>query len=273
MSSARGAITTKWVDRCSATGPTSQGWRSRRLDSELMRQPLPVRTAVRRRADGEGAADPADAVDRADRELGAAAAHVGGLDGQLDVAQPHRRGVARRLAVAQALRAGRGRRVRLRVPRLERLRAAQEQRLQRRGVPFPQGRLLARGRRGRRRGVRPARAAAAAGQEGRGEQRGRERAGQMASGGATRGLARRGRAEAGRLCRGRVRGGRARAGHGVNGSPGSLEASRPESQRSAEAPTSASGPSWRRPPWPSKRASSGACSRVWSEPGVVGSQP
>ena len=56
------------------------------------------------------------------------------------------------------------------------------------------------------------------------------------------------------------------------GYPGSA-ASRPVSQRSTDAPTSANGPSWRRPPWPSKRASSGTCSRVWSVPGVVGSQP
>ena len=55
--------------------------------------------------------------------------------------------------------------------------------------------------------------------------------------------------------------------------PGSSGASRPASQRSTEAPTSANGPSWRRPPWPAKAASSGTCSRVWSVPGVVGSQP
>ena len=39
------------------------------------------------------------------------------------------------------------------------------------------------------------------------------------------------------------------------------------------APTSASGPSWRRPPWPGKTASSGACSRVWSVCGASGSTP
>ena len=61
---------------------------------------------------------------------------------------------------------------------------------------------------------------------------------------------------------------RPRRAHGTNGSPGSAGASRPVSQRSTEAPTSASGPSWRRPPWPAKRASSGACSRVsFYEPG------
>ena len=58
--------------------------------------------------------------------------------------------------------------------------------------------------------------------------------------------------------------------HGTNGSPGRLGTSRPASQRSTEAPTSANGPSWRRPPWPAKRASSGTCSRVWSVPGERG---
>jgi GGDEF domain-containing protein len=50
----------------------------------------------------------------------------------------------------------------------------------------------------------------------------------------------------------------------VNDSPGSSGASCPVSQRSTLAPTSASGPSCRRPPSPAKRASSMACSRVWS---------
>ena len=51
----------------------------------------------------------------------------------------------------------------------------------------------------------------------------------------------------------------------MNGAPGQLAVvASPASQRSTLAPTSASGPSWRRPPWPAKRASSGACSRVWS---------
>ena len=45
---------------------------------------------------------------------------------------------------------------------------------------------------------------------------------------------------------------------------GEAGASRPVSQRSTLAPTSASGPSWRRPPFPANRASSGAYSRVWS---------
>ena len=49
--------------------------------------------------------------------------------------------------------------------------------------------------------------------------------------------------------------------------------SSPVSQSSTDAPTSASGPSWRRPPSPAKRASSGACSRVWSVCGDAGSQP
>ena len=54
---------------------------------------------------------------------------------------------------------------------------------------------------------------------------------------------------------------------------GQLGASRPASHASALAPTSASGPSWRRPRAPAKRASSGACSRVWSVCGAAGSQP
>ena len=59
---------------------------------------------------------------------------------------------------------------------------------------------------------------------------------------------------------------------GMNGSPGSSGASRPASQRRALAPTSASGPSWRRPPWPAKRraaARTRACGRCPAR----GSQP
>ncbi len=50
-------------------------------------------------------------------------------------------------------------------------------------------------------------------------------------------------------------------------------ASAPVSHACAVAPASAIGPSWRRPPWPAKAASSGTCSRVWSVPGWSGSQP
>ena len=77
-----------------ATGPTSQGWRSRRLDSERMRQPRPVRTAVRRRA---AAKVPRMPLRR--RASGPRAWHapadVDRVDGQLDVAQPHRAAFAR----------------------------------------------------------------------------------------------------------------------------------------------------------------------------------
>ena len=58
-----------------------------------------------------------------------------------------------------------------------------------------------------------------------------------------------------------------------NGVPGSVSVSRPVTHFKTDAPTSAKGPSCRRPPWPAKAASSGTCSRVWSVPGVVGSQP
>ena len=63
----------------------------------------------------------------------------------------------------------------------------------------------------------------------------------------------------------------AAAPHGTNDVAGErLGASRPASQRSTDAPTSANGPSCRRPPWPSKRASSGDVlarvvgARAWS---------
>ena len=59
-----------------------------------------------------------------------------------------------------------------------------------------------------------------------------------------------------------------RAAHGRTAS-GQRGRSRPASQRSTLAPTSASGPSWRRAAVAVRSAaSSGACSRVWSVPGV-----
>ena len=64
-----------------------------------------------------------------------------------------------------------------------------------------------------------------------------------------------------------------RAPHGTNGVARAAPASRPASQRRQDAPTSAIGPSWRRPPCPANAASSGTCSRVWSVPGCVGSTP
>ena len=69
---------------------------------------------------------------------------------------------------------------------------------------------------------------------------------------------------------------RCRGGRGASGLGTARPAGRrvpPVSQRSTLAPTSDSGPSWRRPSPPAKRARSGAYSRVWSVWSTFGSTP
>ena len=129
---------------------------------------------------------------------------------QRHVPQRQAAGVARDLAVAVALRAGGGRGVRSRAARGERGGAALHQPLEPFDLPRLARRGGGRGLRGRGLGRRRPTAATAAQQQ-RHEQR------------------------------------REGGSHGTNGSPGSAGASLPASQRSAEAPTSASGPSWRAP--------------------------
>ena len=243
ISSPAGASTTKWRERCVGGRPDlprdgAHGGSSPPAPASR----LPMRTAREAARRGRSVPrTPVDAIDRAHLQPRAAAADVGRVDGR-----------ARRRAVAAAPRCAPPPRRRCAAARSRWRRrpsaspawSARERRASRRSsarrVPLRRAWSPARRARPWPARYRLARAAAAGEEGDRDEGGGR---------------------------------GRARGAHGLNGSPGSAGASRPESQRSTEAPTSASGPSWRRPPWPSKRASSGACSRVWSEPGVVGSQP
>ena len=201
--------------------------------------PAPRRPDRREPAGGrEAAAHPADAIERAHLQARAAPADVGGVDGQLDVAQPQRPGVARRLAVAQALRAGGGRRVG-RPAALA-------------GAPASGGGagawspVASPWRAWRRARVATRRAGSACGSGRRSRRGGRPRGARRGDGATNVASTPSPVVEVTLVDR-----------HGVNRSPGSAGASRADSQRSTEAPTSASGPSWRRPPWPSKRASSG----------------